>query len=83
MCFSALMLHGIAEIVYGYEDAMGGGAHCDRSRLRPLYRNSPIRIRSGVRRAECLALFKTFFSDPRNGYWRDSYLADYTLKQPT
>ena len=83
MCFSALMLHGIAEIVYGYEDAMGGGAHCDRSRLRPLYRNSPIRIRSGVRRAECLALFKTFFSDPRHGYWRDSYLADYTLKQPT
>jgi tRNA(adenine34) deaminase len=81
MCFSALMLHGIAEIVYGYEDAMGGGATCDRSRLRPLYRDSCIRIRSGVRRAESLALFKTFFSDPHHSYWRASYLADYTLKQ--
>jgi len=83
MCFSALMLHGIAEIVFGYEDAMGGGVSCDRSRLRPLYRDSRIRIRSGVRRAECLALFKAFFCDPRHGYWRDSYLADYTLKQLT
>jgi tRNA(adenine34) deaminase len=81
MCLSALILHGIAEIIYGYEDAMGGGATCDRSRLRPLYRDSRIRIRSGVRRAESLALFKTFFSDPRHSYWRASYLADYTLKQ--
>jgi tRNA(adenine34) deaminase len=83
MCFSALMLHGIGEIVYGYEDPMGGGATCDRSRLRPLYRDSRIRIRSGVRRADSLALFKAFFSDPRCSYWRASYLADYTLKQQT
>jgi tRNA(adenine34) deaminase len=81
MCFSALMLHGIAEIVYAYEDAMGGGATCDRSRLNPLYRDSRIRIRSGVRRADSLALFKTFFGDPRQSYWRASYLANYTLNQ--
>jgi tRNA(adenine34) deaminase len=81
MCFSALMLHGIAEVVYGYEDAMGGGATCDRSRLKPLYRDCQIRIRSGVRRAESLALFKAFFSDPRHKYWNASYLAAYTLGQ--
>ena len=81
MCFSALILHGIAEIVYSYEDVMGGGASCDRSCLRPLYRDSRIRIHPGVRRAESLALFKTFFSDPSHSYWRGSYLAEYTLKQ--
>ena len=48
MCFSALMLHGIGEIVYSYEDAMGGGTACDRSQLSPLYRDSRIRVRCGV-----------------------------------
>jgi tRNA(adenine34) deaminase len=81
MCFSALMLHGIGEIVYGFEDAMGGGTVCDRSRLRPLYRDNRIRVCGGIRRAESLALFKAFFADPRTPYWRGSYLAQYTLKQ--
>lgn len=79
MCFSALMLHGIGEIVYSYEDAMGGGTACDRLRLSPLYRDSRIRVRCGVRRGESLALFKAFFADPRHSYWRGSYLAEYTL----
>jgi tRNA(adenine34) deaminase len=83
MCFSALLLHGMGEIVYSYEDAMGGGIICDRSRLKPLYRDNLIRIRSGVRRAESLKLFKAFFNDPHNSYWRSSYLAEYTLKQGT
>ena len=29
-----------------------------------------------------LALFKKFFADPSNSYWRQSQLADYTLGQP-
>lgn len=81
MCFSALMLHGIGAIVYAYEDAMGGGTACPRARLNPLYRDSRIMIRGGIRRGESLALFKAFFSDPANRYWRASHLAEYTLKQ--
>ena len=81
MCFSAMMLHGIGEIVYGYEDAMGGGTASDRSRMSPLYRDSRIRVRGGVRRGESLALFKAFFADPRHSYWRGSRLAEYTLNQ--
>lgn len=81
MCFGALMLHGIGEIVFAYEDPMGGSTACDRSRLSPLYRESRIRVRSGVRRGDSLSLFKVFFADPRNPYWRGSYLAQYTLKQ--
>ena len=81
MCFSAMMLHGIGEIVFAYEDAMGGGAGCDRSRLSPLYRESRILVRAGVRRDESLALFKMFFADPAHHYWSDSYLARYTLAQ--
>jgi len=49
--------------------------------LNPLYRDSRIVIRGGIRRAESMALFKTFFADPTNRYWRASHLAEYTLKQ--
>jgi tRNA(adenine34) deaminase len=81
MCFSALILHGIGAIVYAYEDAMGGGTGCRRSRMNPLYRDSRIKVRGGIRRQESLALFKAFFSDPANRYWSGSRLAEYTLKQ--
>jgi len=81
MCFSALMLHGIGAIVYAYEDAMGGGTGCPRARLNPLYRDSRIVVRGGVRREESLALFKAFFSNPANRYWSGSHLSAYTLKQ--
>lgn len=81
MCFSALMLHGIGSIVYAYEDAMGGGTACPRERLAPLYRDRRIMVLGGLRRGESLALFKSFFSDPANRYWRASHLAEYTLHQ--
>lgn len=81
MCFSALILHRVGEIVFAYEDAMGGGARCDRSLLSPLFREDRIRVHGGVRRGESLALFKAFFTDPAHGYWRDSHLARYTLAQ--
>jgi tRNA(adenine34) deaminase len=81
MCFGALLISGIGTIVYAFEDAMGGGTRCDRNRLPTLYRNADVHIASGVMRQESLALFKTYFSDPRFDYWRDSYLAQYTLSQ--
>jgi hypothetical protein len=41
-----------------------------------------MKIAAGVRRGEGLALFKRFFEDPSNVYWRGSLLAQYTLGQP-
>jgi tRNA(adenine34) deaminase len=81
MCFGALLIGGIGTIVFAYEDAMGGGTSCDRSRLPELYRQNGIRILSGVKRRESLDLFKAYFSNPEIDYWRDSYLARYTLAQ--
>ncbi|MCU0560628.1 MAG: nucleoside deaminase [Desulfobacterales bacterium] len=81
MCFGAILLAGIGKLVYAYEDVMGGGAGCDRAQLKPLYRESAIVVRAGIRRSESLALFKNFFSHPRMDYWRGSLLAEYTLGQ--
>lgn len=82
MCFAALMLAGVERIVYAYEDVMGGAAGRDRGGLAPLYRQRPLSVAAGILRAESLALFKAFFTDPANDYWRDSLLARYTLEQP-
>ncbi len=82
MCFGALLISGIGTIVYAYEDAMGGGTACDRTRMPVLYKNNAVRIVQGVCRDESLALFKAFFSRPHINYWRGSLLADYTLEQP-
>jgi len=81
MCFGALLIAGIGEIVYAYEDVMGGGTHCDLSLLPALYSDNPVSIVPGIMRDESLALFKTFFQDPGNNYWKDSRLAAYTLAQ--
>ncbi len=82
MCFSAILLSRIGRLVYAYEDAMGGGTGCDLIRLPELYRNNGIRIESGVCRKESLALFQAYFKRPHIEYWRDSFLARYTLAQP-
>jgi len=81
MCFGAILIHGIGQVVYAYEDAMGGGTGCTLARMPALYRNSKISIVSNVLRKESLALFKAFFSAPENTYWQNSLLADYTLSQ--
>jgi tRNA(adenine34) deaminase len=81
MCFGAMLISGIGAVVYAYEDAMGGGTSCDRSRMPELYRNNGIRIISGINRQQSLDLFKTYFSNPDIDYWRGSYLAHYTLAQ--
>lgn len=81
MCFSALLLNNVKSIVYGYEDVMGGGTTLPLKLLKPLYCNMAVEITAGILREESLQLFKRFFSEDTNGYWRDSYLAEYTLNQ--
>ncbi len=81
MCFGAILLSGIGEIVYAYEDVMGGGTKSDLKSLPPLYRDRKISVISGVLRSKSLEIFKAYFSNPSNFYWRGSLLADYTLAQ--
>lgn len=81
MCFAALILSGIRYIAWAYEDIMGGGTTCDLSALPPLYANSRVSIIPHVRRRESLEIFKSFFSNPNHQYWKESLLAEYTLKQ--
>jgi len=79
MCYGAMLISGIGKLVYAYEDVMGGGTRCDLSTLPPLYRNADIETVPNIRRRESLALFRSYFSDPENNYWKGSLLADYTL----
>ena len=81
MCLGASILSGISEIVYAYEDVMGGGINCDLTKLSPLYTNNPISIVPHILRQQSLELFKAFFNTPENSYWKGSLLADYTLRQ--
>jgi tRNA(adenine34) deaminase len=81
MCLGAMMLSGVSEVIYAYEDVMGGGTRCDLSKMTPLYKNNPITIVPHILREDSLKLFKTFFNDPGNSYWQNSLLAEYTLQQ--
>jgi tRNA(adenine34) deaminase len=81
MCFGAILLSGIGEMVYAYEDVMGGGTKIDLESLSPLYRSRKISVISGVLRSRSLEIFKTYFYNPSNSYWRGSLLADYTLAE--
>jgi len=81
MCLGAMILSGISEIVYAYEDIMGGGTNCDLTKLTPLYKDCRISIVPSILRKESLELFKAFFKNPKNSYWRGSLLAGYTLSQ--
>lgn len=83
MCFGALLISGIGTLVYAYEDAMGGGSACNRSRLPALYSNNGMQVIPHVCRVESLRLFQDFFSRPHIDYWRNSYLEEYTLAQTT
>ena len=81
MCYSALILNGIRQVVYAYEDIMGGGTNLDLKRLNPFYQDMQISIKPGVLREESVSLFKKFFSDPKNTYLKGTLLEEYTLKQ--
>nr|WP_281382948.1 deaminase [Dissulfurirhabdus thermomarina] len=88
MCLGALVLNGVRRIVYAYEDVMGGATGLlprVRSGGGPgapgptLYTDPPVTITAGVERGPSLSLFRAFFADPANDYWRESPLARYTL----
>ena len=81
MCFGAIILAGIKKIVYAYEDHMGGATCCDLNQLPFLYKNSKIKVVSGVFREKSLNLFMEFFKKKGNQYWKGSLLETYTLEQ--
>lgn len=81
MCYGALILSGIGEIVYAYEDVMGGGTSCDLSILTPLYKNARISLITNILRNESLKLFKTYFLNPETSYLQNTLLETYTLSQ--
>jgi tRNA(adenine34) deaminase len=81
MCYATLLVNGVRNIVYSYEDAMGGGTNLPLTTLSPLYRDLKVDVTAGILREEGLALFKDFFANPENDYLRDSLLAAYTLSQ--
>lgn len=79
MCFGAILLSSIRRIVFAYEDVMGGGTRCDLDRMPSLYSSRPVYIAPHILRDKSLFLFKSFFSNPDNVYWKDSLLESYTL----
>ncbi len=81
MCLGAIILSGIREIVFAYEDVMGGGTNCNLAKLKPLYRDNYISIVPNILREKSLMLFKTYFADQANDYWKGSLLAQYTLSR--
>ncbi len=81
MCLGALILGGVSQIVYAYEDILGGGTSCDLTKLPSLYKNQKISIIPHILRKESLELFKSFFQNPKHYYWQGSLLARYTLSQ--
>ncbi len=74
-----MILNGIRKFVYAYEDVMGGGTNLPLAQLNPLYQEMEIEIIPHILRKESLDLFKQFFMNPENTYWKDSLLSQYTL----
>ncbi len=81
MCYAAIIANGIRQIVYAYEDVMGGGTSLDLKRLNPFYRDMKITVIPHVLRQESLKLFEEFFTNSQSGYLKESLLAQYTLNQ--
>ncbi len=81
MCYSTMLLNGIRRIVYAYEDVMGGGTNLPLNQLNPLYKEMTVKLIPDILREQSLSLFKRFFENPDNNYWKDSLLSSYTLSQ--
>jgi len=81
MCYGALIISGIGEIVYAYEDVMGGGTSCDLSMLTPLYKNTKISLIPNILRDESLKLFKAYFLNSETSYLQNTFLERFTLSQ--
>ena len=80
MCLGTLLVNGFRQIVYAYEDVMGGATDLPLATLHPLYKNIRLAVIGGVRRRRSLALFQRFFA-ARPAYLEGSLLARYTLAQ--
>ena len=81
MCYSAILLNGIDKIVYAYEDVMGGCTRCNLTMLSSFYKERQIKIVPNILRNKSMELFKVYFENQKNTYWKDSLLAEYTLRQ--
>ena len=81
MCFSTLLVNGVKNFVYSYEDVMGGGTNLPLKNLAPLYSEMKISVTKKVLREKSVELFKRFFSSPELDYLQGTLLATYTLKQ--
>lgn len=81
MCFSAMLISGVKNYVYSYEDVMGGGTNLPRKELAPLYSAMEVSVTRNVLRQRSLQLFKDFFSSPDCNYLQNTLLAKYTLSQ--
>lgn len=82
MCYGAILLSRVVgRIIYAYEDVMGGGTSCSLEDLPPLYNASAVKIVPDIRRNESINLFKSYFKNPENHYWKGSLLFRYTLEQ--
>jgi len=81
MCYSAVLMNGIGKIVYAYEDIMGGCTRCNLTKIAPFYKERQIKIIPNVLRDKSMELFKVYFENQKNTYWKDSLLARYTLGQ--
>ena len=81
MCYATLIVNGVRRIVYGYEDAMGGGTNLQLKTLSPLYCSIEMEVIPFVLRAQSLELFQRFFRGEDSTYLRNSLLAEYTLNQ--
>ncbi len=79
MCYSTMLLSGIRNFVWAYEDVMGGGANLPLYMLNTLYAQMKVTLVDRVRREESLHLFQQFFEN--GSYWQDSLLARYTMAQ--
>lgn len=96
MCLGALLINGVRQIVFAYEDVMGGACglkgrlngaswvHQDLMQQGSLTEALGLYNRwnaiGGVMRKESLGLFKSFFRSPHSGYLKDTLLARYTLE---
>ena len=79
MCYSTMLLSGIRNFVWAYEDVMGGGANLPLYMLNTLYAQMKVVLVDRIRREESLRLFQQFFQS--GSYWQDSLLARYTMAQ--
>lgn len=82
MCYATLLISGVKNIVYAYEDAMGGGTDLHLDQLKPLYQGMTVSITPHILRDKSLRLFKQFFTNSTSHYLSDTMLANYTLDQP-